>query len=66
MKKLLAFLIIIGLIFGGVYFFLFREVESQEVSTLYNDLRLVYQGDLQPAEAGKVVSGQVYLSYKNV
>lgn len=63
MKKLLAFLIIIGLIFGGVYFFLFREVESQEVSTLYNDLRLVYQGDLQPAEAGKVVSGQVYLSY---
>lgn len=63
MRKLLAFLIIIGLIFGGVYFFLFREVESQEVSTLYNDLRLVYQGDLQPAEAGKVVSGQVYLSY---
>lgn len=63
MKKLLVFLIVLGLIFGGIYFLLFREVESDEASNLYDELRLVYQGDLQPKEASKVVSGQVYLSY---
>ncbi|NLD16687.1 MAG: SH3 domain-containing protein [Tissierellia bacterium] len=63
MKKLLVFLIVIGLIFGGIYFLLFRDVESDEASVLYVDQRFVYEGDLQPIESSKVVSGQVYLSY---
>lgn len=63
MKKLLVFLIVIGLIFGGVYFLLFRDVESDEASVLYVDQRLVYEGELQPIESSKLVSGQVYLSY---
>lgn len=63
MKKLLVFLLIMGIIAGGVYFALFRDVNSKEVSTLYNEQRLVYEGDLQALGASKVVSGQVYLSF---
>lgn len=63
MKKLLVFLIIMLIVFGGVYFFLFKNVESDETSTLYNSQRLVYEGDLQAEEYCKVIDGQVYISY---
>lgn len=62
MKKLLLFIIILGLIFGGVYLVLFRGMESDEDTVLYNEQRLIYEGDLMPVEASAVENGQVYLS----
>lgn len=63
MKNLLLFILILLIIFGGVYFLLFRDVESDETSTLYDEQRLIYQGDLQPLEYSSVVNGQVYLAF---
>ena len=62
MKKFLIFLIILAMIGGGVYYFLFREVSSDVLSSEYNDLRFVSEGDLMDKDTAGVLEGQVYLS----
>lgn len=63
MKKILIFLLILVIVFGGIYMFLLKEPESTEISTLYDEHRLIYEGDLQDPSASTVISGQVYVSY---
>lgn len=63
MKKLLVFLLVLIIVFGGIYVFLLREPETTELSNLYDEHRLIYEGDLQDTSASKVISRQVYLSY---
>lgn len=61
MKKILAFIIILGLIVGGIFFAL-KMRTSNDISTLYNDFSLIIDDEIMDKKDFDRIDGQFYLS----
>lgn len=61
MKKILAFIIILGLIVGGIFFAL-KMRTSNDISTLYKDFSLIIDDEIMNKEDFDRIDGQFYLS----
>lgn len=61
MKKILAFIIILGLLVGGIFFAL-KMRTSNDISTLYKDFSLIIDDEIMNKEDFDRIDGQFYLS----